>query len=284
MNKTSMALISIALINSLFLYPNIVNCEMYKIYRKVEKIQIIRNLEALFQVCFKKEQEFIRKGSEQNDARATFYKHRINVLNSSIHLMIFSETTLLTEDWWLKKLPKYKISKRIFSTNPQESRRIERGYIDQYLLFSYFNFIFHTFESSFRIICENCFNDENYITKENGESKNRDIKNLCEVILKKLNLLTDDRDSFLDIVVHFRNSLHSNGVFIDEKQKSPSPYKWKYNSYRFNHGEQITLENKSDLWTEYFRFTREFIGIFTDVINHPTVKKYRFIEDITEAG
>ena len=89
---------------------------------------------------------------------------------------------------------------------------------------------------------------------------------------------------FLDIVVHFRNSLHSNGVFIDEKQKSPSPYKWKYNSYIFNHGEQITLENKSDLWTEYFRFTREFIGIFTEVIEHPTVKKYRFIEDITEPG
>ena len=130
-----MALISIALFNSLFVYPNIVNYEMYKIYRKVEKIQIIRHLEALFQVCFKKEQEFIRIGSEQNDARATFYKQMTNILNSNIHLMIFSETTLLTEDWWLKKLPIYKISKRIFSTNPQESRRIERGYIDQYLLF-----------------------------------------------------------------------------------------------------------------------------------------------------
>ena len=250
----------------------------------MDKIQIIRNLEALFRVCYSKEQDLLHVGGKQNDARVTFYKHLINTINSSIHLMIFSETTLLTEDWWLKKLPKYKINKRVFSTRPQESRGIEVDYIDQYLLFSYFNFIFHTFESSIRIICENCFNDEYYIAKENGERKKRDIKNLCGVILNKLNLLDKDRENFLEIVVKFRNSLHNNGVFINEKQKSPSPYKWKHNSSVFNHGEQITLDNNSDLWTEYFRFTREFISIFTDVINHPTVKKYRFIEDITEPG
>jgi hypothetical protein len=248
----------------------------------VEKIQIIRNLEALFQVCFSKEQNFLRAGNEQKDARVTFHKHLINTINSGIHLMIFSDSTLLTEDWWTKKLPKYKINKRIFSTSPQESRQIEKGYIDQYLTFSYFNFVFHTFESSFRIICENCFKDEYYITKENGERKKRDIKNLCEVILKKLNLLDKDRENFLEIVVKFRNSVHNNGVFINDKQRSPPPYKWKHNSYVFNHGEQIALENNSGLWTEYLRFTREFISIFTEVIEHPTVKKYRFIEDITE--
>ena len=249
----------------------------------MEKIQIIRNLEALFQVCFSKEQDFLHVGGKQNDARVTFYKHLINTLNSSIHLMIFSDMTLLTEDWWLKKLPKYKINKRIFATSSQESRQVEVGYIDHYLLSSYFNFIFHTFESSFRIICENCFNDEYYNIKEDGEREKRDIKNLCVVILKKLDLLDNDRENFLEIVVKFRDSLHNNGVFISEKQNSPRPYKWKHNSYVFNYGEQITLENNSDLWTEYFRFTREFISIFTEVVNHPTVKKYRLIEDITSS-
>ncbi len=67
------------------------------------------------------------------------------------------------------------------------------------------------------------------------------------------------------------------------KSKNPPPvYKWKQNSYAFKDGEQITLQNNSDLWAEYFRFTREFINIFTEVIEHPTVKKYRFIVDITE--
>jgi hypothetical protein len=198
--------------------------------------------------------------------------------------MIFSDATLLTEDWWVKKLPKYKINKRVFSTSLQESRQIEKNYIDQYLLFSYFNFVFDTFEFSFRIICENCFKDECYITKENVEDQKRDIKNLWEVTLKKLNLLDKDRENFLEMVVKFRNSLHNNGVFINEKLKSSSlpPYKWKHNSYVFNHGKRITLDNNSDLWTEYFRFTRELISIFTKVVDHPTVKKYRFIEDITE--
>jgi hypothetical protein len=280
--KHPLALILIAFINLLFLYHDTVNYEMNTIYRKVEKIQIIRNLEALFQVCFSKEQDFFRIGGKQNDARVTFHKHLKTTLNSSIHLVIFSDTTLLTEDWWLKKLPKYKINKRILSSSPQESRQIEIRHIDHFLLFSYFNFIFHTFESSFRIICENCFNDEYYITKQSGEREKRDIKNLCEVILKKLDLLDNDRENFLEIAIKFRDSLHNNGVFINEKPESPPPYKWKHNSYVFSYGEQITLENKSDLWAEYFRFTREFISIFTDVINHSTVKKYRFIEDITE--
>ena len=236
----------------------------------------------MFQVCFLKEQNFLRAGTEQTDARVIFHKHLINTLNSSIHLMIFSDATLSTEDWWTKKLPKYKINKRNFSTSPVESRQIEKNCIDQYLSFSYFNFVFNTFDSSFRIICESCFKDENFITKENGERKKRDLKNLCEVILNKLNLLDKDRENFLEIVVKFINSLYNNGVYINEKQKSPQRYKWKHNSYVFNHGQQITLYNNSDLWTEYFRFTREFISIFTEVIEHPNVKKYRFIKGITE--
>ncbi len=248
----------------------------------MEKIQIIRNLEAIIQVCILKERDFLRVGGRQNDARVTFFKHMIKTVNTSIHFTIFSDTTLLTEDWWLKKMSKYKINKRIFSTIPLESRQIEKSYIEQYLLVSYFDFIFHIFESSFRIICENCFNDIYYVTKENKEREKMDIKNLCEVILKKLNLMNKDRKNFLEIVIKFRDSLHTNGVFINEKQEPPPVYKWKQNSYAFKDGEQITLENNSDLWAEYFRFTREFINIFTEVIEHPTVKKYRFIVDITE--
>lgn len=250
----------------------------------MEKTQIIRNLEALFQVCYSKEQNFLRTGGgKQNDARVTFHKHLISTLNSTIHLMIFSDTTLSTEDWWAKKLPKYKINKRIFSTSTLESRQIEKRYIDRYLQFSFFNSVFQTFESSFRIICEKCFRDENYISKENGEKNKRDIKDLCEVILRKLDLLDKDRENFLEIVIHFKNSLHNNGVYISENQKStPTTYRWKHNSYLFSHSKQIKLESNSDLWTEYIKFTRELISIFTEVIDHPTVKKYRFIEDITE--
>lgn len=91
-----------------------------------------------------------------------------------------------------------------------------------------------------------------------------------------------DRENFLEIVVKFRNSLHNNGVFINENQEPYSIYKWKQNSYEFKDGEQITLGINSDLWNEYIRFTREFISIFTEVIEHPTIKKHRLIADITE--
>ena len=40
--------------------------------------------------------------------------------------MIFSDATLSTEDWWTKKLPRYKINKPIFSTSSQGSRQIEK--------------------------------------------------------------------------------------------------------------------------------------------------------------
>lgn len=162
----------------------------------MEKIQRIRNLEALIQVCISKERDFLHMGGRQHDARVTFFKHIIKTVNTCIHFTIFSDTILLTEDWWLKKLPKYKINRRNFSTIPLESRQVEKDYIEQYLLISYFNFVFNTFESSFRIICENCFSDVYYVTKENKDRWKIDIKNLCQVVLLKLNLMDKDRENF----------------------------------------------------------------------------------------
>lgn len=55
-------------------------------------------------------------------------------------------------------------------------------------------------------------------------------------------------------------------------------------SYVFKHGERIISEDKGELWEECFKFTRALISIFTEVINHPIIKKYSFIEDITATG
>lgn len=239
-------------------------------------------MDVLFQACVVKVQEFLRVGLKQNDVRVTFYKHIMNTINSSIHLLIFSDTTLSTQDWWLKKLSKYKINKRFFSTNPKESREKEIDYINQYLLFSYFSFVFHIFESSLRIVCKFCFYDDFYIVKDNQEKQIRDIRDLVETILRKLNLWDDEREKFLEIALKFRNSISNNGVFTKDKQESRLTYTWKHNSYVFNNGKQIKVEENYDLWTEYIRFTREFMSIFSELIDHTTVKKHRFIEDTTE--
>ncbi len=247
-------------------------------------MQAIRNLEALFEACNSKKQDLLHTGHKQNDVRVSFYKHLVTTTNSTIHLMIFSDTTLVTEDWWLKKLPKYKINKRIFSTSSNESRQIETDNIDQYLLLSYFSSVFHIFESSFRRICKSCLTEEYSLAKKIGEWEKEDIKNLLVIILKKLNLLDIGRRDFLEIVVKFRSSLYNNGVYISERQESFSDFKWKNKSYVFKHGERIISEDKGELWEECFKFTRALISIFTEVINHPIIKKYSFIEDITATG
>ncbi|HJR48956.1 MAG TPA: hypothetical protein VJ799_12435 [Nitrososphaeraceae archaeon] len=250
----------------------------------IKKKAIIRNLEMLFQVCYSREQYHLSSGRHQDDVRVTFYKHLINTINSSIHLVIFSNSALLENDWWSKKLPEYKIQKRHFANNNVVSIEKEIDYIDQHLLFSFFIFVFHTFESSFRIICFECFYNDYYITRKDGKKKKRDFKNLYDVVLGKLKLLNSDREIFIEIVVKFRNSIHTNGVYLNDKENSPPPYRWKNHPYTFNHGEQIVLEKDQDLWTEYFRFTREFIDIFEDVIKCSEVQKQKHIKDITEVS
>lgn len=242
----------------------------------------MRNLEVLFQTSYLHEQVHLSSGRQQNDVRVTFYKHLINTINSSIHLVIFSDSVLFSDAWWSNNLSDYKISKRHFANDAIDSREKEIDYIDLHLLFSFFIFVFHTFESSFRIVCKQCFSDDYYITKENGEKKKRDIKNLCEVILRKVRVCDKERQNFLEIVVKFRNSIHNNGVYIHDKERSPSPYNWKNNPYAFKHGKQIELEKGRDLWIEYVRFAKEFTDIFEDLIKSPPVRNHSFIEDVTE--
>lgn len=55
----------------------------------MDKMQAIRNLEALFQACNSKKQDLLHTGHKQNDVRVSFYKHLVTTINSTIHLMIF---------------------------------------------------------------------------------------------------------------------------------------------------------------------------------------------------
>ena len=248
----------------------------------MKKKIIVRNLEVLFQICYSHEQSHLSSGRQQNDVRVTFYKHLINTINSSIHLVIFSNSTLLDDKWWSNNLREYKIPKRHFAHNIVYSIEKEIDYIDQHLLFSYFIFVLHTFESSFRIICKQCFRDDYYITTPKGDKKKRDFKNLCEVILQKVDLFDIERKNFIEIIVKFRNSIHNNGIYIHDEERSPPPYKWKNNPYLFYHGKSIELEKGRDLWTEYFRFTKELINIFEGFTKSSKVQNQPYIIDDTE--
>ena len=223
-----------------------------------------------------KEQDLLAIGREQNDARVTFYKHLINTLNSTIHLVVFSDTYLFKEDWWINTLPQYHVKKRFFSQNYIDSREKEIDYITEHLIYSYFIFVFHTFEHSFKIICEKCYFSDYVEITSKGERR-RDFKNLVEKVLPKLNLWDDNRKNFIEIVVKFRNSIHNNGVYINYKKNSHT-YLWNCKNYTFEHGKNIEVKD-SDLWTENIKFSYELICIFDGIVNSITEQH---IEDITE--
>jgi hypothetical protein len=244
------------------------------LYRK----DIVKNLELLFQSCIREEQQLlVKKKLKQNDARITFYKHLINTINSTIHLVVFSDTHLFEENWWENPLPKYNISQRFFAQKYIDSREKEIDYIDEHIMTSYFIFIFHTFEHSFKIICKKYFPDDYYQTNNKGEKRIRNFKNLFDITIPKFNLWNDERQRFIEIVVKFRNIIHANGVYTNDKGKS-STYSWNNNKYSFIHGQQIEVKD-SDLWTEYTRFSKEFIKIFDGIV---ISIGEQYIEDITE--
>lgn len=154
----------------------------------------------------------VNKTFPQNDARVTFYKYYINTLNSTIHLIIFRDTYLFTEKWWDVLLPNYNIEPRLFATIQIDTRVREICYIDQHLVYSFFIFIFHTFEQSFKIICRKCFPEYYFITTKDWK-KISNFKKLIESVLPKLNLWNNAVQNFIEIVVKFRNSIHNNGIY-----------------------------------------------------------------------
>lgn len=244
---------------------------------------IIKNLEALFNSCYTKEQKLLQEGKKQNDVRVTFFKHMINTINSSIHLIIFSDTVLFTDEWWSKSLSTYKIQQRHFGHTIIETRNKEIEYIDQHLTFSFFIFTFHTLESSFKMMCKHCFPSDYYMNGKNDDKGVHNFRNLFERVMCNLNLWDDDLKSFIEVVVKFRNSLHNNGVFINDKGNSPPPLTWENNTYSFTHGQPILIDSNSDLWNEYLRFTRKFISVFEKIIKSPEIQKHGVIEDVTES-
>ncbi len=90
----------------------------------------------------------------------------------------------------------------------------------------------------------------------------------------------------LNLIVKFRNSIHNNGVYTNDKEQDSRQYRWNNHNYQFFHGKQIEVDKKNDknndLWGEYFRFTREFMYIFENIMNAKEVQSQPYIEDITE--
>jgi hypothetical protein len=177
-----------------------------------DRIIVINELESLVQQCFSTLDDLlsIQKFSE-NDARVTFFKHIVNVIDSSIIFLVTAHRHYGDESWWNDTQRIYNLSKRRIPFDR------EFDYCDQMISMSYFFFLFSYFEHSLRRIIQ-VYNPELY----NSQS---DISPLLKGIIKKLEL--DNKDQFIDLITLIRNSIHNNGLFIPRKTSSNRKIIWK---------------------------------------------------------
>jgi hypothetical protein len=251
----------------------------------IDRIDLINKLEKLFQFCFDKEKSLIKHDKLiQTDARVSFYKHLNNTIDASIHLLIVTHKYMPDDKWWNDIQDEYNITPRSFSYDQIENYVIEFRYIEQHLAFSYFLLVFHTFESSFRVLFKANYPDEYFKKIKEDKMKHRDFNSLITDMISKSRMIGDkERKNFIEIMLKYRNSIHTNGVFLsplnNSKRKSYSKsIVWNKNTYDFNNGSSIW---KDDLWLHYILFTYEFIKIFEEISNSIPDKSTPII-DISE--
>src|SRR5687767_6349570 len=83
---------------------------------------------------------------KQDDVRVSFFKHCINLLNSTLISLICSYKYFGNEDWWINIKKEYNLNFRPFDFDK------EFDYYDQTLLNSFMLFSFANFEASIRFV------------------------------------------------------------------------------------------------------------------------------------
>ena len=78
----------------------------------------------------------------------------------------------------------------------------------------------NAFEHSFRGISKE-FDDKIYPLNPNFQPK---LGGLFPNIMSKSNLLNAEMNTFIEIVLEIRNSIHNNGVFVSTKAIQQNPY------------------------------------------------------------
>jgi hypothetical protein len=79
----------------------------------INRTELISDLEALLSECFNTIANMITyQQIKQNDARVTFFKHLVNVIDSTIISLLLSHKYMGTENWWKEIQKEYNLSAR----------------------------------------------------------------------------------------------------------------------------------------------------------------------------
>jgi hypothetical protein len=136
---------------------------------------LINELESLLIECFNTIANLTTyQQIKENDARVTFFKHLVNVIDSTIVSLLVAHKYLGDENWWKEIQKEYNLS----------ARRIpfvrEFAYYDQVVTNSFFHLMFSSFESSIRLIVKRY--DSNLYNSQ------RDFNPLSKGLISKLKL------------------------------------------------------------------------------------------------
>lgn len=238
----------------------------------IERLELIKKLEELFQVFDKKKYDLLTiQRRAQNDARVTFYKHSLNTINSTIYFLIFTHKYLGNKTWWKEIDIDYDLHPRTFEIKLDDNYSREFDYIDQHIGNSYLIFIFSSFEHSFRLISE-VFDANSFET--NKDSFESLFKNIIKGIVP-----TENKNNFIEVATTVRNSIHNNGAYVARSKKDRQILKWDGRAYSFKHQKPI----QTDLWKFNIDFTNEVITIFDRILGNQTLYLKRYIPDPTES-
>jgi hypothetical protein len=223
-----------------------------------DRITLINELESLLKQCFDTIDNLRSyQQIKENDVRVTFFKHLVNVLDSTILFLIVARKYFGNENWWKE----YNLSIRPFPFSR------EFDYYDQVVTNSFCLFIISSFESSIRLIIKRY--DSNLYQSQ------RDFNPLCKELISKLNLY--NKDKFIDVILTVRNGIHNNGVYIPRGHIKNKKIEWNNVIFHFDENKPISIT-----WSNLVSFSKEIYKIFTDIINSNQIKKIAYYHDPIE--
>lgn len=226
---------------------------------------LINDLESFISDCFKTIANLTTyQRINENDARITFFKHLVNIVDSTILSFMMAYKYLGDENWWKEIQKEYNLSAR-----PIPFIR-EFEYYDQVVTNSYFFLVFSSFESSIRLLVRRY--DSNLYRSQ------RDFNPLCKVFISNLQL--DDKDEFIDLISSIRNSIHTNGLYMPRGSTKSKRIVWNNTVFNFVEDKPIAIK---DLWLNLIPISREIYKIFSNIVSSDEIKKIRYYDDPTES-
>jgi hypothetical protein len=228
------------------------------------RIALINDLESLLSECFNTISNLMTyQQIKENDARVTFFKHLVNVIDSTIVSLLVAHKYMGDENWWKEVQKEYNLTAR-----PIHFVR-EFDYYDQVVTNSFFLLMFSSFESSIRLIVKRY--DSNLYGSQ------RDINPLCKGLISRLKL--GNKDKFIDLISSIRNSIHNNGLYVPKGSTKSTKIVWNNVIFQFDEDKPIAIK---DLWSSLIPISREVYIIFSRIINSDEIKKIMYYDDPTE--